>query len=422
MLSQPNPSAEICCLGCSCLCDDVAVTEQEDGRTSVECKLFQCWLAEAPDQALSACRIEGEAAPLAAGLKRAAAILSGAQCSLVYGLSRASTEAGRAAVAIADRLRGTLDIEASAAARAAQLAYANVGRVSATLGEVRQHGDLVVFWGADPATSHPRHGLRYSLPDERRCVVIGATAEMLSDRPAGWHIPLNSPAEHESALMTLHAIISGSPVRLERAAEASQQPLSSWQELARQLRMAAYGSVFYGEDLTTRRNYELLFRLVRALNQHTRCVCLPIVQPANLAGAVQLLGWSTGYPFAVNFSAGYPRCGPQEYDANRALSRAEVDAALIVASDPVSHLQPAAVDQLRSLPTIVVDWRSSATSERATIFFGVAQPGVHGAGTAYRSDGVPLRLRPWRATSATSDAELLGRLLDRLPTDSHRRT
>ena len=43
-----------------------------------------------------------------------------------------------------------------------------------------------------------------------------------------------------------------------------------------------------------------------------------------VAGADDVLLWTTGYPFAVNLARGYPRFGPGEFSANDALARREV--------------------------------------------------------------------------------------------------
>ena len=37
------------------------------------------------------------------------------------------------------------------------------GKVTCTLGEVANRGDLIIFWGGNPAESHPRHFSKYSL-------------------------------------------------------------------------------------------------------------------------------------------------------------------------------------------------------------------------------------------------------------------
>ncbi len=68
------------------------------------------------------------------------------------------------------------------------------------------------------------------------------------------------------------------------------------------------------------------------------------------------MGWQTGYPFAVNFSLGYPRFNPGEYTVVDVLSRNEADAALIIASDPVASLPRKAVQRLREVPTIIAGY------------------------------------------------------------------
>src|SRR5207244_13105132 len=43
------------------------------------------------------------------------------------------------------------------------LASQRRGRAAATLGEIRQRADLVVFWGVDPADRYPRYASRYAV-------------------------------------------------------------------------------------------------------------------------------------------------------------------------------------------------------------------------------------------------------------------
>jgi formylmethanofuran dehydrogenase subunit B len=42
------------------------------------------------------------------------------------------------------------------------MAFQGVGEVTCSLGEVKNRADLVIFWGSNPAESHPRHWGRYS--------------------------------------------------------------------------------------------------------------------------------------------------------------------------------------------------------------------------------------------------------------------
>src|SRR5207247_603737 len=72
------------------------------------------------------------------------------------------SETQREAVAIADRLHAAIDSLAATAAPAV-LAAQRRGRAGATLGEIRQRADLVVFWAVDPSGRYPRYGSRYAV-------------------------------------------------------------------------------------------------------------------------------------------------------------------------------------------------------------------------------------------------------------------
>ena len=41
------------------------------------------------------------------------------------------------------------------------MAVQAVGESTATLGEIKNRSDLVVYWGSDPLVSHPRHLERF---------------------------------------------------------------------------------------------------------------------------------------------------------------------------------------------------------------------------------------------------------------------
>src|SRR5439155_1089190 len=102
-------------------------------------------------------RVNGRSASLEQALTEAAGLLTGATHPLVYLAGDLSCETQREAVAIADRLHAALDSLAATAATAV-LAAQRRGRAGATLGEIRQRADLVVFWAVDPSTRYPRYG------------------------------------------------------------------------------------------------------------------------------------------------------------------------------------------------------------------------------------------------------------------------
>jgi formylmethanofuran dehydrogenase subunit B len=114
----------------------------------------------------------------------------------------------------------------------------------------------------------------------------------------------------------------------------------------------------------------------------------------------------------VSFARGYPQYSPGEFTAVDGLVREEVDAALILASDPVAHFPKVAGNQLKRIPTIVLDPMMNLTAESAQVFFPTSCYGVDAAGTAYRMDNVPIRLRKVIAPMRPTDEEILSQIIE----------
>ena len=339
------------------------------------------------------------------GIERAAQILNEATYPLILGFCETTSEAQRAAVSIGDWIGACVDSAHSVSHGPAVLAFQEVGEVTCTLGEVKNRGDLIIFWGCNPVESHPRHLSRYSLEpagrfvprgrEDRFCVVVDVE-ETATARIADWSLSIK-PGKAFEALWTLRALAK--EVELDAALIEAETgvALSSWQALMDRMKRARYGVIFFDPDQTTafdtHQNSHALFALVRDMNDHTRFVCVSMGRPGNGTGAENVLTWQTGYPFAVNFARGYPRFGPGEYTAADALGRGEADAALIIADDPMSHLALSAREHLTRVPTVVLDFRDTATTKTATVSFRTAVYGVNTSGTVYRADGVAIPLR-----------------------------
>ena len=97
-------------------------------------------------------------------LIEAASILTKPRGSLlVYLGPDVTSQAQRAAVALADFLGAAVDSATSDAAAGGLLAAQRRGRATATLGEIRNRGDVLLFWGVDPNQRYPRFLSRYAL-------------------------------------------------------------------------------------------------------------------------------------------------------------------------------------------------------------------------------------------------------------------
>ena len=194
-----------------------------------------------------------------------------------------------------------------------------------------------------------------------------------------------TPGADFEVLTTLRALVQGKEIE---AGAVGGVPRIELLELAKRMKACRYGVVFMGMGLTMSgaRDYNVheLFTLVGELNQYTRFSVMPMRGHGNVAGADQVLTWQSGYPFAVSFARGYPQYSPGEFSTVDVLAREEVDAALILASDPVAHLPRVAGNQLKRIPTIVLYPMMNLTSESAQVFFPTGCYGVDAAGTCYR--------------------------------------
>src|SRR3989440_4091580 len=148
---------------------------------------------------------------------------------------------------------------------------------------------------------------------------------------------------------------------------------------------------------------EALVTLAQALNAPTRCALVVLRGGGNRSGADAVLTWQTGFPFAVDFAAGFPTYRPHA-GAAALLAAGEIDAALVVGS-PASVPEPL-VGALTGLPSIAIGPRASAASFNPAVAVDTGVAGIHEGGTAFRMDDVPLPLRPPLAGPPTAAGAL----------------
>jgi formylmethanofuran dehydrogenase subunit B len=410
---------DVACTVCGCVCDDLRLSFDGERLVGAEraCSLAQPWfaaLAELPDRPVAA--IEGKVAALDDAIERAAAILRESRAPLVWGLSRSSTAGQRAAVLLADRIGATVDTTASVCHGPSIMAIQQVGESTCSLGEVRNRADLVIFWGADPARSHPRHFERYSVDAkglfvprgraDRHVIVIDSEANETAGA-ADTFIKIRRGADFDM-IWALRQLLRG--IELPASFDVGV-PQAELKRLAEQMKACRYGAVFFGLGLAQQGlghvNVEALLSLVEDLNGFTRFTARRLRIPGDVAGADAVLCWLTGFAFAVNLSRGYPRYNPGEYTANELLERGEVDACLLVGSECCRDLSPRARTAIESIPTIALEYPHVEPELAATVQFTTAIYGIHAAGTAYRMDEVPIPLRQLISSDYPSDEEVL---------------
>jgi formylmethanofuran dehydrogenase subunit B len=410
------------CTFCGCVCDDIELTVDRTAgkitKAASACQLGRAWFLEHQREGGPPARIDGRDASLEEAVDEAARILVGARFPLIYGLSDTTCEAQREAVAIADYINGNIDTTSSVCHGPSGMAFQGVGESTASLGEIKNRADFVMYWGGNPAEAHPRHFTRYSVnpkglhipngADDRTVVVVDVRPTQ-STHLADIFLKVNPGADFE-LLWALRAMVRGRKLA-PSVEERTGVPLATLRDLVDKMKNCQFGVIFFGMGLTMTRgrhfNIGALLALVTDLNQHTHFVANPVRGHGNVTGADNVVSWQTGYPFGVNFNRGFPRFNPGEFTASDILSRGDADALCVIASDPGSNFSRKAIENIRKIPVITLDPKPTVTSRLAKVAFVTAPYGISAGGTVYRMDNVALNLRPAFDSPLPSDETVL---------------
>ena len=394
----PRTMERTTCLGCGCTCDDVGV-QIEGGRIvgiTPDCPVARLWFGDGsvPDRIL----VEGRPAALDHALANAAEILAGsAGRALVYIGPDLSTQAQRISVALGDCLGAVVDAATSQSAASGLLAAQRRGRQTATLGEIRNRADVLVFWAVDPSPRYPRYLSRYALEPVGTHVTAGRRGRTMISVSVGTDRgPPNAdrelallPGDEEMALSVLRAAV------LQRPIPTLPSRFKQLSEVAEALLKARYAVLVHdaepGVGPAAPHRSEGLLGLVEALNGVTRAALSSLRQGGNRSGAESVLTWQTGFPMAVDFASGHPRYEPSRRGIER-LVGGGLSASLIAGS--ASELSPEAKAAISRVPTVAIGPRSSVNCPEARVIVDTGIAGIHEAGTAYRMDEVPLPLTP----------------------------
>jgi formylmethanofuran dehydrogenase subunit B len=292
------------------------------------------------------------------------------------------------------------------------------GKVSCTLGEVKNRADFIIYWGGNPAECHPRHFTKYTLmqkgkylPRGRkdRTMVLVDIRETMSAKAADIFLQVR-PGKDFEMMSILRALIKGRRAEAASVAETGLT-LEQLQDLVDRMKKAKFGVLFFGMGLSMTRgkhmNSAAALTLAAEMNAYTKFVAMPMRGHGNVTGADVVLRYTTAYPFGINLSRGYPRFNPGEYSTIDLLVRGDNDATLVIGADPGATMPKPAIEHLKRTPTIVLDPKVTHTSKLARVHITTAATGISAPGTAYRMDEIPLPLRPALKSPYPTDEEVM---------------
>ncbi len=396
-------------------------------------------------------RKEGKLVPVTTdeAVHKAAQILTDAKYPLLFGWSSSTSEAQRIGVELAEELGSALDNTCSICHGPSVMATQEIGIPTCTLGQIRHRADLIIYWACDPWSAHPRHLERYTSFTEgrfeksewksymqkvkaasgkkkilaatrvrhikyqpsprpqaciveepssaiekpgRKLIVVDVRKTMTADA-ADYFIQVEPNKDFE-VIQALRALVNGQELDVDTVGGV---PVEYLEEVADAMVNCEFGVIFFGLGLTQTlgrfRNIEIAISLTRDLNKRTKFVILPMRGHFNVTGANVVFAWQTGYPYAIDFSQGYPQYNPGEFTAIDLLKRGDNDATLVISSDPGAHFPKPAVQNMVKHPLIVIDPHMNCTSMLGDVVFPTQWCGIEYEGTAYRMDHVPIMLR-----------------------------
>jgi formylmethanofuran dehydrogenase subunit B len=278
------------CSFCGCLCDDINV-EVEEGkikRVRHACRLGSSKILGHDRIKAPMIRRGGELCMVGyqEAYDRAAEILLRAQKPLLYGWASTVCEAQKKGILLAEEVGGVLDSTATVCHGPSVIGIEEKGLPGATLGQVKNRADTIVFWGCNPAEAHPRHSLRYSsnvcgrfTPEGRagRTIVVVDVRETRTSKNADKTVIIQPGTDYE-VISALRMLVAGKGDGVPD--EVGGVPKAELDGLAKTLLAARFGAVFFGLGITHSRgrykNIDNALSLVAELNSHTKLVIMPM--------------------------------------------------------------------------------------------------------------------------------------------------
>ncbi len=371
------------CPGCSCLCDDVEIV---DGKIRNACRRGEEIISKYMENRAKAI-VDGKEVDVDKAIESAAEILKDAEKVAIYGLDTSVVEAQKLAVDLAEKLNAYIDDNSSFCLGELVEAILKKELPTTTLDEVRDKAYVMIYWGANPFHSLPRHMSRYSYyprgskrprgyDEDRYLVVVDvrkSETSMLAKKNARFLKVEKDMELVESFMMA----VEGKAAKY--AAEAGA--------ILNEMKKSDFNVLFGGLGLKYGvRDFEKFKEMILRINEVANLYFLPAGFHGNMRGFNETLFERVG---RVNRYAFNGDAGKSFTDL---VKNEEIDAALIIGTDPVNSLPYEVTSKLKNIRKIVVDPRMSLTAKVADVVIPSAFSGVEASGTMVRSDGVRFRL------------------------------
>ncbi len=425
------------CSGCSLLCDDIII--KSDG-IFIDEVIGACLKGkERFDQTTAKNRIlnpmirengELKETTWEKALEKTIEIIKSSTNPLLYGFSNVNCEAQLKGMELAESIDGFIDSNASIC-QGKVLDIANETGITLTsITEIINKADLIISWGANAAESIPRL-LNKTVFSRGKFRMTGREIKTLINIDPVKTASFNVMGVRDLALqIEPNKDLDLIRILMEECCTADSIPSkgvagidkSDLKRLLLHLTGAENGVIFVGQGLLkpklegTNIIKELL-DLVQMINMKQERGRISLVL---LGGHFNMAGFDQ-----VALST-YGKNGSLQFKDNQLIETQDTiiskinsddfDSSIIVGTDPISHLPFYLSKKLCTKPLIIIDNKTSATSQVADIVLPTAITGIEVGGLTYRLDQVPVELNKIinPPNKIPSDEELLTQIIEKL--------
>jgi formylmethanofuran dehydrogenase subunit B len=400
----------VTCTGCALLCDDIeAIVENNRIKeTKNACRRGAARIKGCMNRLIPS--IHQKPTDIESSIRKTVEIIKNARSPMLFGLDNSTCEAQIKGIRLAKKINAVIDDTSSFCQGLLIEKILHKKLRTCSLEDIRNKADVLVYWGSDAQDSQPRHLSRFSYfprgeyrqrgyEEDRKAIAIDVRESNTAKICKGhfYRIPLKGDREF---ILALIEALSGKVPLYET---------KKMLELAGIMKKAAFGAIFVGIGLTysIKEDFDILTALAEKLPNFN---IMPMVGHYNMRGFNEALFKETGFVNRVKFE---PKAvHDNKYSIMETLIGKNIDAIIVVGSDPLASLPRTVLTYLASIPVVCIDPCISMTSKIATVTIPCAATGVESGGTAIRMDGKGISLSKIITSEYMPDEEIMDRLVE----------
>lgn len=372
---------DIVCNGCSLLCDDVAAGVSGKTVNSLGlCKLGHMHLETALTHSVGSNE---------KNLEKVADILIGAENLLLYGWTHTSNEAVREGLGLAATLKGKFASSTDMGAMKAMAHSIHSKGLEIDLEYVRNNGEFIIYWGADPSESLHRHPSRFAvlprgkkIPEgiESRTIGVVDVRQTETMKMANHRLKIH-PGSDAELLNIINSELEG---KSSIKGTVLGIPGSELVGFISGLQKSDCTVIFYGSGVVNSGNHDAnltgIAKLVEALRSNGKeAYALPMFDKPNTMGVIKAT-----------------LTGKYETNSLQRLVAGEFDTVLIVGEDVLANLPGPVAKALSNTKIVYVGPPGGLTDNRALVSIHTMDTIITGLGTMTRVDMNDIQFKKWK--------------------------